>query len=210
LSITGSKAPLTLYRVGRSRHAGLFPPPGGRGRFDDPAGQYRVLYAALERAAAFAEALQQFRPDLATRAALAAVRFGAVPRADVRLQSWAGARVVMTLRVPGAARLCDLRASVQIEEAANGIAGVAESLGISDFDASHVIGPDRRVSQAVSRWAHEAGYDGVLFPSRFATEWTCCALFNRLRPRVIGRDPVRVDDPDLQAVARSFGIRITG
>jgi hypothetical protein len=61
LSATASEPALTLYRVTRARHTGLFPPPGGRGRFDDPAGEYRVLYAALEREAAFAEALQQFR-----------------------------------------------------------------------------------------------------------------------------------------------------
>jgi hypothetical protein len=210
LSATASEPALTLYRVTRARHTGLFPPPGGRGRFDDPAGEYRVLYAALEREAAFAEALQQFRPDLATRAALAAVRFGAVPRSDVRLQTWAGPRVMLTLRVPKAARLCDLSVSAHIEAAADGIASVADALQIRDFDASHEIGPDRQVSQAVSRWAYQAGYDGLLFPSRLALEWTNCALFNRVRPRVIARDPVRIADPDLQRVAKSFGVRVTG
>lgn len=209
-AVAGQSPPTTtLYRIVRADHVNLFPPPNFRGRFDDPRGEYRVLYASLERTGSFAETLQQFRPDLATRAAMARLSGSAVPRPEVRLTSWAHARVLLTLRLARTARLCDLRNSTNLEHAANGVAGDAAGLGIDDLDASHVTGSDRRVTQRVSRWAYDTGYDGLLYPSRLATAWTCCALFNRIRPRVVNREPVAVADPDLLEVSRAFNIRVT-
>jgi len=42
-------------------------------RYDDPAGEYRALYASDQRAAAFAETLARFRPDLDLVAELALI-----------------------------------------------------------------------------------------------------------------------------------------
>lgn len=209
LSAAGDPA-RTFYRITRKEHPGLFPPPDGRARFDDPRGEYRVLYGALERAASFAESLQQFRPDMATRAAIAALTFRVVPESPVRLRTWAGARVILTLRLARAARLCDLRSSVDLERAADGISPQAKALGLTDFDASQVTGQDRSVTRAVSRWAYEHEYDGLLYPSRLGTEWNCCAIFDKVRPRVMARASISVDDADLVAVCGAFGIRITG
>ena len=203
-------SPVTLFRVARAGHPTLFPPAGGRGRFSDPESEYRVLYTTLERRACFAESLQAFRPDTATRAEIARLRFGAVPRSEVRLRTWAGSRVVLTLRLGRAARICDLRQSEQIEAVASGVAPAMHEAGIADFDVGHVVGKDRAITQRISRWIYEAGYDGVFYPSRLGSEWTCCAVFNRLRPRVIRRDPIAIDDPDLLAVSALFGITIMG
>jgi ribosomal protein S16 len=59
-----------LYRVGRGADAWAWPPWSYAGedgtfgnRFDDPAGEYRVLYASSPRLGAFLETLARYRPD---------------------------------------------------------------------------------------------------------------------------------------------------
>jgi RES domain-containing protein len=47
----------TFYRIHRTKYPAVFFAKSGRSRFDDPRQQYGVLYAALKRDAAFAEAL---------------------------------------------------------------------------------------------------------------------------------------------------------
>ena len=133
-----------------------------------------------------------------------------VPRAEPRLRSWAGSRIVLTLRLGRAAHICDLRQSGQIEAVANGVAPALQAAEIADFDVSQVVGPNRSVTQWIARWIYDAGYDGLFYPSRLGSEWTCCAVFNRIRPRVIRRDPIAIDDADLLAVSDLFGITVSG
>ena len=62
-----ARTPRTLvYRLGRLPDPLEWPPleSAGSGRFDDPARRFRVLYAARQRAACFAETLATFRPSL--------------------------------------------------------------------------------------------------------------------------------------------------
>jgi hypothetical protein len=147
---------------------------------------------------------------MASRAALAALMFRAVPASPVRLRTWAEGRVILTLRLASTVRLCDLRNSADLEQAANGISITADALGLADFDASQVTGPNRAVTRAVSRWAYEQEFDGMLYPSRLATEWTCCAIFSRVRVRTTARESIAIDDKDLVAVWQAFGNRVTG
>ena len=55
-----------LHRLGRLPNPLDWPPIDrlGANRFDDPARQFRVLYAARQRTACFAETLALFRPSL--------------------------------------------------------------------------------------------------------------------------------------------------
>jgi hypothetical protein len=66
-----------LHRVGRAPDAWAWAPWSYAGedgtfgnRFDDPAGEYRVLYASSQRVGTFLEALARYRPDPALVAAL--------------------------------------------------------------------------------------------------------------------------------------------
>jgi len=208
--VVPSPAPLHIWRVTRIGHRDLFPPSGGRSRFDDPEGGFATLYGALDRRAAFAESLQYFRPDLATRAELARLRFAEVTVPAVTLRTWAAARELLDLRLPRGANLLDLRESHAIEQVATALSGGLLKLGVSDFDSSQVVGPDRRITRSVAGWAFGEGFDGLLYPSRFAAAWTCCAFFDRIRPRVASRQPINTRDPDLTAVGASFGLRISG
>jgi hypothetical protein len=67
--IAAAAAPRRIWRVGRTPDAWAWPdwrfagPDGTFGhRFDDPRGEYRVLYASSERFGAFVEALAPYRP----------------------------------------------------------------------------------------------------------------------------------------------------
>jgi hypothetical protein len=202
--------PLHLFRITRRGHDTLFPPPHGRYRFDDPARSFATLYGAVDRQAAFAESLQQFRPDLATRVQLAHLRFADVTTPVVNLRTWTMGRVLLRVRLPGSAHLLDLRESAGVELVASSLAAELVALGKNDLDLSTLLGPDRAVTQLVAAWAWKNGYDGILLPSRFASHWTCCSVFNRHKPRVITKDTIDPTDSDLVSVARAFGLRITG
>jgi RES domain len=202
--------PLQLFRVTRHGHDTLFPPPRARYRFDDPARGFATLYAAMERPAAFAESLQQFRPDLATRVELAKLRFAEVTTPVVSLRTWTAGRVLLRLRLPATARLLDLRDSAAIEMIADSLAEELLALGCSDFDLSTLLGSDRRTTQTVAAWAARSDHDGIILPSRFASTWSCVSVFNSTKPRIIGHDDIASTDPDLMVVAQNFGLRISG
>jgi hypothetical protein len=76
-----SKTPTApLFRLGRKPDPWSPPdwsraqPDGTFGnRFDDPQGNYRVLYAATQRVSCFVETLARFRPDLSLIAELQAI-----------------------------------------------------------------------------------------------------------------------------------------
>ena len=61
-------AEVILYRIGRSPDPLSAPPPevpkNSGNRFDDPRGEFWVMYAAERRCACFIETLARFRPDL--------------------------------------------------------------------------------------------------------------------------------------------------
>jgi hypothetical protein len=201
---------LALYRVAREGHSGLFPPPTGTGRFDDPARRFRTLYTALERIAAYAETLQYFRPNLSARQALADLRYEDVTTPPVTLRTWVSTRELLTIQVPSTCTLLDLRQFQVLEQATDEIAQDLAGLGLTDFDAANLLGQDRRVTQTVAAWAHASGFDGLLSPSRLAPEWTSCVLFDRARPRVRSRTPIDLTDSDLRAVALAFHLRVRG
>jgi hypothetical protein len=95
-----SKSPdAALFRLGRKPDPWTPPdwsraqPDGTFGnRFDDPLGNYRVLYAASQRVSCFVETLARFRPDLSLVAELQTIDgeddftpLGTVPKVGVTL-----------------------------------------------------------------------------------------------------------------------------
>jgi hypothetical protein len=59
-------------------------------------------------------------------------------------------------------------------------------------------------TQAVAAWAHENGYHGIVYASRFGASFECRAIFDSASIELVGPVvPLSLDDTDLQAVARS-------
>jgi len=101
-----------LYRIGRLPDPLAWPPWDyvGTGRFDDPAGEFRVLYATVQRRTGFLETLARFRPSLEVLAALEGVENTDEPFPMPQVPAdWYHARAIGRLRLRTRQRWLDLR-----------------------------------------------------------------------------------------------------
>ncbi len=200
-----------LYRIGRLPDPLAWPPPEfiGGGRFDDPQGEFRVLYSG-QRRACFLETLALFRPSVEALAALQQVKgsLEPLPRGVVPAD-WYQKRAVARLRLGRGQQWLDLRAMETREALRTELAATLLALGLADLDLSGVLGPRRRLTQAIARWAHENGYSGIVYSSRFDAALSLWAIFEGAAFEPVGvPDPIVPDDPDLVAAARLFGLAI--
>ena len=187
----------------------------GQERFDDPLRQYRVLYAATPRAGCFAETLAAFRPSLASMAAERAVLNAAEPPRSAHVPAaWWRNRLVGKFTL-GSGRWLDLRALATFQVLRDAFAELALSLGLADVDLSvatgliAIAGEERRFTQAVSRWAYERDYQGIVYSSRLHLRFTCWAVFESATIQRVGApETITPNDRDLLRIARSFSLRI--
>src|SRR4051794_14682806 len=148
-----------LYRIGRQPEPLAWPPWQfvGEGRFDDPANEFRVLYASEQRRGCFAEVLAVFRPGLTLLA-----RLRALPDSvdgDPSLEAghlpadWRAKRLIASLAVPRNQKVLDLRDRAVREHLRQEMANVFVLLGLPDFDLGDTLTRERRVTQSIARWA---------------------------------------------------------
>lgn len=205
-----------LFRLGRKPNPWNPPdwsraqPDGTFGnRFDDPQGNYRVLYAATQRVSCFVETLARFRPDLSVIAELQAIAgeddygpLGTVP------SDWCEPRVMGEATVTGA--YADLYSASWVSYLRNALAPDCVALGLEDLDDSVLQqGEPRRLTQLASLKVNEAGLDGIYYRSRYGHDLENWALFEPFEissPAV--PIAVRPDDVDLQEACRLLGLRI--
>ena len=153
------------------------------------------------------ETLAQFRPSLAVLARLQAVRDANQPLLGQpsRATGIPGASGRLTLRPRQ--RWLDLRALETREDLRATFAPLLQDLGLQDFDVSTALGPTRRLTQAIARWAYEQDYHGIVYTSRVHEPFACWAIFDTALFHPTGPpEPIRRDDPDLRAIARVFGL----
>ena len=217
-------SPDVLFRVARGPDVWMWTDLkyAGHGRWDDPDGSYRVLYASVTAFGAYLEKLAQFRPDLELLAAFANIRendrsapktapAGTLPtgwRARHLLGKGLTDGVNAPLVAVGRARsLAALRLA---------LAGVAERLGIAEIDAG-VIRLDLsveflRFTQAVSRFVYEQArhetprYAGIFYLSQHADDVANVAIFERGEPFPVThleRVAIEIDDEDFLRACRS-------
>jgi len=187
----------------------------GHERFDDPLRQYRVLYAATPRAGCFAETLAAFRPSLASLAAEHAVLNATEPPRSAYIPAaWWRNRLVGTFTL-GAGSWLDLRALTTFQVLREAFAELATSLGLTDVDLSAatgriaIAGQERRFTQAVSRWAYDREYQGIVYTSRLDHRFTCWAISESTTLQRVGAPgPIPPDDRDFARIARLFGLSI--
>jgi hypothetical protein len=197
-----------LYRLGRLPDPLQWPPrdSAGTGRFDDPLRRFRVLYAARQRAACFAETLATFRPSLELLAETGdpADIAGAVSAGFLR------SRGTATFRLRSG-RWLDVRRLETLEALRAALGATLHEFGLTDVDLGGVCGHQRAFTQSVAAWAYEHGYHGIVYASRFGASFECWAIFDNARIEPArSATPLSLDDPDLVAVASVFALHLPG
>ena len=201
-----------IFRIGRLPDAWEEPDWSRAGddktfghRFDDPKGEYRVLYGATQRVACFLECLACFRPDLGLLAELVGVS-GSDDFSAFNAHDWARPRALGSAGAVG--RFADVYSSGWISLLRKKLAAAALRLGISEIDQSTLQSPQpRRLTQLASRIIFTRGLNGVYYSSRFGSELENWALFEPWTLDDPQSSPIVTDDADLNEAMRRMGIR---
>jgi hypothetical protein len=226
MTLAHARAGGALHRVGRRPDAWEWPDwayahdDGTFGnRFDDPLGEYRVLYAARPRLGAFAETLARFRTDLELAAECALIAgdprdadFAPALAAGVVPREWCATRAIGAARHDGA--FADIGRSESLATLRTALAGRALHYGFDDLDAGELRRrAPRAFTQEISRHVFVHGRDpdgrplaGLRYQSRLGDELVNWAIFETEPPRDTVSEPVAPDDPDLRAVFARFGL----
>lgn len=89
------------------------------------------------------------------------------------------------------------------------LAATLLTLGLSDLDLGHVLGPSTALTQMIARWAYQRGYAGLAYTSRLDARLTLWALFEGVAIEPVGLpEPLTPDDSDLTATARLYGLLV--
>jgi hypothetical protein len=199
-----------LYRIGYAPTPLDWPPRefAGANRFDDPLRVFRVLYAAKQRIACFAESLAPFRTSLAVLAREAAGRDELGEPGGVVPLNWLRKRSIARFHL-GSGRWLDLRTVETFQALRSVLAVQAAAIAVVDLDLGSVAGPRRDFTQAIARWAYEEGYHGIVYKSRLDHRFDCWAVFDTATIEPVGDpEPLNSDDPDLGRVADLFRLAI--
>lgn len=224
-ALHSAELPDRVYRLGREPDPWEWPdwsyagPDGTFGnRFDDPEGQYRVLYASAERETTFRECLARFRPDPAIVAAEIADNDGdensprTQPAGRVAL-SWLQTRRIGTARLIG--EFCDIGHSASIVHLRAALAARLSNYGLDDLDAGDIrLRVPRAFTQEISRYIFEQAdqgrpaYAGVRYGSRLGDELTDWAIFEPNEPVDREQEEIEPDDPELLQVLEDYGLAL--
>jgi hypothetical protein len=220
-----AELPDRVYRLGREPDPWEWPdwsyaiPDGTFGnRFDDPDGQYRVLYASAERETTFRECLARFRPDPAIVAAEIVENDNdenspRTLRAGRVALTWLQNRRIGTGRLIG--EFCDIGHSASIVHLRAALAALLSDYGLDDLDAGNIrLRVPRAFTQEISRYIFEQtdqgqpAYAGIRYGSRLGDELTNWAIFEPNQPVDCEQTEIEPDDPDLVQVLKDYGLAL--
>jgi hypothetical protein len=205
----------TVHRIGRRPDPWQYPDWSRANqdltfgnRFDDPNGEYRVLYASSLPLGCYLETLARYRPDLALYAELREIAgdddfvpAGIVPR------EWFSNRMIGSANAQG--RFADVGASEWLSKLRRILAPLLIQHDIPDLDASVLqrSGP-RVLTQSVSDLVYKEGFNGIRYLSKYGHDIENWALFEPadLTSRLEASIPP--DDPDLLEAFRLLDLAI--
>jgi len=224
-TLTPARPDGALYRLGRRPDPWAWPDwshASERGtfdnRFDDPRGEYRVLYASSQRSAPFLETLARFRPDPAIAAVqiegderdkdFPTVAAGTVPR------TWLDQRVLGTALC--AAEFADIGTAVSLAHLRDALAAEVLKHGLDELDAATIrLRAPRELTQAISRYVYECtredgerAFQGIRYRSRLGDNLTNWAICEPADLEVLEDKELREDDPDLLGALEILGLRL--
>lgn len=200
-----------IYRIARGTNPWEFPdwsratvdPYGARtfgSRFDDPAGEYRVLYAGSQVLSCYVETLARFRPDYPLKLALAAIK-GEDDYQQIGYVSseWFENRYVGKARAKG--RYADLYTAEWVSQLRPHLQPECMNLGLPEFDLTVLMQAQKRiVTQMASNYINELGsFSGIYYASRYGNDLENWALFESKATFQPSPDvrPVSATDPML-------------
>lgn len=227
--IVAVEAPGRVYRVARRPDAFALPSwehannDDGTfgGRYDDPQGEYRVLYVSASRVGAFCETLAPMRPSLDVVAGIEAVAREAqlFDRGRLALPAeWVANRVAGEAVAAGA--FADVAHSTTIERLRGELGTIALGMGLDEFDAATIrLSSPRRLTQLVSRLLYEetdedgsARFAGVAYRSRLGDDLSNLAIFERPESTLPLTDTTSAEfdpgDEDLSAALALLGLEL--
>lgn len=197
------------------------------GRWDDPDGQFRTVYAGSSAYACFVEVLAKFRPHPTLVAELAEIAdpdghdvLHPTHDAGTLGQDWPTDRLLASATLSGRYCAVTTAGSVAVLRAEVGPAAHLPS-GV-DFDTALLKDATRReVTQQVARWLYEQAdssggpdWDGVAFASRHGDDLALHAVFERpgdpgISPRLdhLQQTPIDGAEEALAAAMRLHGLR---
>ena len=202
-----------VYRIGRAPDSWQYPdwsranPDRTFGnRFDDPNGEYRVIYASSARLGCFLETLARYRPNMQVYAELDEIQgeddfvpAGVVPR------EWLDGRLMGSATAHG--KFADVGSSEWLETLRRTLAPLLIKLGIPDFDASVLqsSGP-RPLTQNVSAVVYRQGFAGIRYLSKYGHDIENWALFEPVDLTSREQNSLEPDDPDLLRAMQVFNL----
>ncbi len=190
-------------------------------RWDDPSGEYRVLYASSSPFGALLETLAPLRPDLRLTAELEGiagsdqeyVTAGAVP------VEWLSTRWLGEAELSGT--YIDIGAAESLAWMRPQLAGTALALEVAEIDAGSIrLGAPRAFTQAIARLVYEhrpsdgQRHQGIRYQSRYDDATTNWAVFTHVGDasasplREVSVSPLSPDHPDLARVFAVLGLHL--
>jgi hypothetical protein len=208
-----------LHRVARATDAWAWPPWAYAGedgtfgnRFDDPAGEYRVLYASSQRVGTFLETLARYRSDPAIVAAYEEIaseeddleRYPTISPGVVPA-GWCSNRSIGRARHDGP--FADIGQSSAVAHLRAALASRLVHYGLDDLDAGDLRRrAPRAFTQEISRYVFERGVAedgepllGIRYLSRLGDDIENWAIFEDSEPYDKVSEEIDRDDPDLLA-----------
>jgi len=225
-SLAAARPDGAIYRVGRRPDPWALPPWSYAGedgtfgnRYDDPRGEYRVLYASSQRVGAFIETLARYRADPAIVAEydhivvddedhddFPTIRPGVVPR------DWFNTRLLGTARHDGP--FADVGHSTSLAHLRLALAPRLVHHNLDDLDASDLRRrAPRAFTQEISRYVFEHSapdqgdaFVGIRYLSRLGDDIVNWAIFEGNDPHETTADEIARDDADLVAALKTLDL----
>lgn len=213
----------SVFRLGRAPDAWAWPDWAYAtgltfgNRWDDPLGEYRVLYGCSQRLGVFVETLARFRPDLAVVAGLNEIQGeDDGPSAGVVPSHWLADRLIGQAQLPG--RFVDVGHAETIATLRSVAAAEAIRFGLEEIDASTIrLSAPRGFTQAISRLVYEwrgdgAPFAGIRYRSRLGDDLVNWAIFESPAGTspipLTGGEVIDSDDSDLLAAVALLELRL--
>ncbi|MGO4856754.1 RES family NAD+ phosphorylase [Arthrobacter sp. 2MCAF14] len=157
-----------------------------QGRWDDPDGEFRTMYAGATLQACLAEILAGLRPSIETSAELAEIQEDPLDAAmyptcpaETVSYSWLEPRIASRATLSG--HFCVITSMASIAALRPVFKQMAAGQGFDDFDAATLKDQKARpITQAVSKFVWGLGdFNGISFNSRLGDDNTLWAIYER-------------------------------